>query len=325
MKIRGIILLVTFMISMGLGLIYSKEAIILAAYTIGEYLIILKGIGYPSLGLIPATAFLIYKANNFLELLLISTLSLLLLLYITKQNHRIIFLENQWDKNRETVNSLNSRIISIEKYKDQEVQTLKLQERNDLSGKMHDKVGHILAGSLLQLEALGIVIKNDGNKKAIEMIGNISKLLRSGMEDIRVTLREIKPPSEELGVNKIRLLLEDKIKGTDIRYFLTSEGNLDVIGANQWFLITEGIRELSTNSIKYSKGKKIRMNIEVLNKIIKVEVKDDGIGSSRIKKGMGLQNLEERLIKTRGNLILDGSRGFTAIMILPVEGDKYGY
>ena len=313
------------MISMGLGLIYSKEAIILAAYTLGEYLIILKGIGYPSLGLLPATAFLTYKANNFLELLLISALSLLLLLYITKQKDRIIFLENEWDNNREAVNILNSKIISIEKYKDQEVQTLKLQERNDLSGKMHDKVGHILAGSLLQLEALGIVIKNDGSKRAIEMIGNISKLLRSGMEDIRVTLREIKPPSEELGVNKIRLLLEDKIKGTDIRYFLTSEGNLDVIGASQWFLITEGIRELSTNSIKYSKGKKIRINIEVLNKIIKAEVKDDGIGSSIIKKGMGLQNLEERLIKTRGNLILDGSRGFTAIMILPVEGEQYGY
>ncbi|MFR4998633.1 MAG: two-component sensor histidine kinase, partial [Clostridium paraputrificum] len=69
------------------------------------------------------------------------------------------------------------------------------------------------------------------------------------------------------------------------------------------------------------KGNKIKVNIEVLNKYIKVEVIDDGIGSNKIIKGMGLQALEERLLNLQGNLILDGSRGFRAIMIFKEEGE----
>jgi len=52
-----------------------------------------------------------------------------------------------------------------------------------------------------------------------------------------------------------------------------------------------------------------------------VEVSDDGIGSNKIIKGMGLQSLEERMLNLQGNLILDGSRGFTAIMIFKEEGE----
>ncbi|MDC0801671.1 hypothetical protein POG14_05695 [Clostridium paraputrificum] len=59
----------------------------------------------------------------------------------------------------------------------------------------------------------------------------------------------------------------------------------------------------------------------MLNKYIKVEVSDDGIGSKKIIKGMGLQALEERMLNLQGNLILDGSRGFTAIMIFKEEGE----
>ena len=36
---------------------------------------------------------------------------------------------------------------------------------------------------------------------------------------------------------------------------------------------------------------------------------------------MGLQSLEERMLNLQGNLILDGSRGFTAIMIFKEEGE----
>lgn len=210
---------------------------------------------------------------------------------------------------------------SREKFIEQEKISAKLQERNEISGAMHDKIGHTLAGALLQLEALGIILKNDGNEKAVGIIKNVTNLLRNGMDDIRATLRSIKPPIEELGVNKIKLLLQNKLKDTSFKYILTSEGNLDLISRRQWEIIIEGIRELSTNSLKYSKGNKIKVNIEVLNKYIKVEVSDDGIGSNKIIKGMGLQSLEERMLNLQGNLILDGSRGFTAIMIFKEEGE----
>lgn len=299
----------------------NKIIIILFAFTLAEYLSIEKKVYYNCLFIIPTSILFTYKNNLCVELTSIIALSVYALIYGKKQEERLEFLEKEWDQNRRINSELSLKMKSREKFIEQEKISAKLQERNEISGAMHDKIGHTLAGALLQLEALGIILKKDGNEKAVGIINNVTNLLRNGMDDIRATLRSIKPPIEELGINKIKQLLQNKLKDTSFKYILTSEGNLDLISRRQWEIIIEGIRELSTNSLKYSKGNKIKVNIEVLNKYIKVEVIDDGIGSNKIIKGMGLQALEERLLNLQGNLILDGSRGFRAIMIFKEEGE----
>ena len=166
------------------------------------------------------------------------------MIYGKKQEERVEFLEKEWDQNRRINSELSLRMESREQFIEQEKISVKLQERNEISGAMHDKIGHTLAGALLQLEALGIILKKDGNEKAVGIITNVTNLLRNGMDDIRATLRSIKPPIEELGINKIKLLLQNKLKDTSFKYILTSEGNLDLISRKQWEIIIEGIREL---------------------------------------------------------------------------------
>ena len=320
-RFRKNIYLINIVFSAVATIYINKIIIILFAFTLAEYLSIEKKIYYHCLFIIPASLLFTYKNNLCVELTSIIALSVYALIYGKKQEERVEFLEKEWDQNRRINSELSLKMESREKFIEQEKASAKLQERNEISGAMHDKIGHTLAGALLQLEALGIILKNDGNEKAVSIITNVTNLLRNGMDDIRATLRSIKPPIEELGVNKIKLLLQNKLKDTSFKYILTSEGNLDLISRKQWEIIIEGIRELSTNSLKYSKGNKIKVNIEVLNKYIKVEVSDDGIGSNKIIKGMGLQSLEERMLNLQGNLILDGSRGFTAIMIFKEEGE----
>jgi len=58
--------------------------------------------------------------------------------------------------------------------------------------------------------------------------------------------------------------------------------------------------------------------VEVLNTLIKVEVKDDGIGCFRIEKGLGLSGIEERTMNLNGKVIFDGSSGFSVIILLPI-------
>lgn len=320
-KIKLILFIGTFIVTALYGLEYESSGILILIYTLGEYFLLRNKMEYSIIGILPLSFFMIH-ADKSLELIFMSLIILLIQLYIMKKEKRLISLEEQWDENRIKVMELNSKIVSMEKYKEQEIETLKLQERNELSGRVHDKVGHMLSGAILQIEALGIVIKNDNNEKALEIVENVSKLLKSGMEEVRSTLREIKPSYNELGINKVRLILEDKIKNTRFNYFITTEGNLDIINIEQWEVIIECIKETSTNTIKYSKGDKIRISIEVFNKIIKIEIKDNGVGEKNIKKGMGLKHIEESLLRINGNLILDGSNGFTTIIILKVKGEK---
>lgn len=320
-RLRKNIYFINIIFSAVVTIYINKIIIILFAFTLAEYLSIEKKVYYNCLFIIPTSIPFTYKNNLCVELTSIIALSVYALIYGKKQEERLEFLEKEWDQNRRINSELSLKMKSREKFIEQEKISAKLQERNEISGAMHDKIGHTLAGALLQLEALGIILKKDGNEKAVGIINNVTNLLRNGMDDIRATLRSIKPPIEELGINKIKQLLQNKLKDTSFKYILTSEGNLDLISRRQWEIIIEGIRELSTNSLKYSKGNKIKVNIEVLNKYIKVEVIDDGIGSNKIIKGMGLQALEERLLNLQGNLILDGSRGFRAIMIFKEEGE----
>jgi signal transduction histidine kinase len=63
----------------------------------------------------------------------------------------------------------------------------------------------------------------------------------------------------------------------------------------------------------------------VYNKIIKFEVKDNGYGAGNaakienMSKGMGLKGIEERSIGIGGKVIIDGSKGFSVITLLPIE------
>ena len=70
--------------------------------------------------------------------------------------------------------------------------------------------------------------------------------------------------------------------------------------------------------MKYSKATKVTINIVILNKVIKLEVKDDGVGCSTIIKGLGISGMDERVGNEGGKLIVDGSQGFSVISIIPL-------
>jgi signal transduction histidine kinase len=81
------------------------------------------------------------------------------------------------------------------------------------------------------------------------------------------------------------------------------------------------MREALTNSLKHSSATVIKVKIEVMSKLVKMEVRDNGKGEAAVKKGMGLSGMEERAGAAGGKLIIDGSDGFSVITLLPVETD----
>lgn len=194
--------------------------------------------------------------------------------------------------------------------------TVKLEERNKISGELHDKIGHTISGTLLQLEAIKLII--DTNKeKGYEMLDNSIENLRSGMDDIRMTLRNIRPVDQELGVNRFRMILDEKLKGTKIKGTVSYSGDLEKIPTSIWIIFIQAITELSTNSIKYSQCDLITINLEVLKRVIKLEVKDNGVGQEKIIKGIGLKSIEERISTHDGKLIINSENGFSAILLIP--------
>jgi signal transduction histidine kinase len=198
-----------------------------------------------------------------------------------------------------------------------------LEERHSIAQEIHDRVGHAIAGSLIQLEAAGLLVDRDQSKTR-DIIQNVITVLREGMENIRATLRNIKPATEQLGINRVKLLLDEFTVNNQLKTSLVYSGNLDRIAPIQWKVILDNLGEALTNALKYSGATTISLKIEVLNKFVKAEVSDNGHGAYIVKKGLGISGMEERSGRISGKVVIDGSKGFSVITLLPMEEEQYG-
>jgi len=245
---------------------------------------------------------------------------LVLIIYLLASNHFRSFTEMKKanERLRDRNEELIGRLDAGTEYEAQMRYLSQIEERNSLAQKIHDKVGHTLAGSIIQLEAAGLILEKDP-EKAGEIVRNVTENLKDGMDSIRTTLRTIKPPAEQLGINRLKLILEEFTMNHSIKTFLSYSGSLEAISHLQWKIIIDNVKESLTNALKYSSATRIDVRLEVMNRLIKAEVIDNGIGALTIKKGMGLSGMEERTENAGGKLILDGSSGFSVITLLPAE------
>ena len=222
------------------------------------------------------------------------------------------------DKLREKNDALYGRLDLGTEYENQVKYLSQLEERNSVAQSIHDKVGHTIAGSLIQLEAAAMIIDSD-HEKARLILDSIINHLKDGMESIRSTLRNIKPATEQLGINRLKVMLDEFSVNNPIKADLSYKGKLDVITNTYWKVIMDNVKEAMTNALKYSSASSLSVNIEVLNRLVKIEVRDNGAGALSFKKGLGIIGMEERTEAVGGKLIIDGSSGFSIITLLPVS------
>ncbi|WP_288480488.1 sensor histidine kinase [uncultured Clostridium sp.] len=246
---------------------------------------------------------------------ILNTLYILRSLKYTKEKLKIERKENDIlrDKLYLNLRQLNDYI----ELSNQNVRMAKLEERNEIGRKMHDKIGHVIAGSLMSLEAAKIVL-NSNQEKGIEMIDESISNLRTGINDIREIIHKITPKNEELGVSRIKKILKDKLLNSHINLIFNVEGDIKNISSNNWIIIENIVLELSTNSLKYSRCKNIDVKIQVFNKIIRISFKDDGIGCKNFKSGFGLKKIEDEVVRSGGLIVINSEVGFEVIVSLKI-------
>jgi Signal transduction histidine kinase len=263
------------------------------------------------------------QKNMMIEYIVISSLICIVYIQNYLYNKRVDSITKEKDMMRDKIHELSTKITKDIDYERQIKYTTELEVRNKLSQQIHDKLGHSISGSLIQLEAAKLYISRD-SQKSEEMIQAVINILREGMESIRSTLKNIKPASEQMGINRLKLLLDEFSINSKIKTILNIKGSTEKISYVQWKIIIENIKEALTNIMKYSEANKAEINIQILSKFIKTEIKDNGIGANKIKKGMGIRGMEERTGAMGGNVIVDGTKGFSVIILLPIEGDLNG-
>jgi signal transduction histidine kinase len=262
-----------------------------------------------------------FVPESYLPLYLLASI-LGLLLYASGRfaMEKVTRLEDEREKMREDLQRLTRSLNENNEYIRQSEYTIKLEERNRLSQQIHDDVGHSMAGALIQMEASRRLLDSD-RAKASELLGNAISISKEGLERIRLTLKDMKPKSEELGINRLRLFVDELQANQTISATLSHEGNLDVITPIQWRIIHKNATESVTNTLKYGNATAIHIEVRVLNKFIKAVFADNGVGTDKVVKGLGMIGMEERAAAAGGTVIVDGTKGFSVTTLLPYGGE----
>ena len=250
--------------------------------------------------------------------MLISLFSIVLTLISENSNDNILVLNQKLEDKHDVIENLKLASLNKTQYDLNLLHTSRLEERNDIAQKLHDELGHTLSGSAMQLEAALMVLDKD-TFKSKNMIETVISNLREGTEAIRKILKRIKPETASMTIQTLKVLIDDTELKSGVKINLIYDSEIAELTYKTWQVITENIREALTNMMKYANATKCQVKFERLNKFYKITVKDNGNGALIIKQNMGLLGMKERLSELRGQLIVDGSDGFSVIMLIPIE------
>ncbi|GGB40605.1 two-component sensor histidine kinase [Lentibacillus populi] len=237
-------------------------------------------------------------------------------------HEKLVKKEEQLDAMRIMQQKLMKQINENDAYMKQSAYMFKLEERNRISQEIHDDIGHAITGALIQMEAAKRLMRGD-QEKAEQLLQNAIGITQDGIESIRLTLKNLKPSIEQVGINRLKLYIDEFQARHDKRTMLTYRGNMDRITHMQWKIIQENVTEALTNSLKYAEASTlIAVDVNVLNKLIRIVVKDNGKGAAKIEKGLGIIGMEERTATLDGKIIIDGNDGFSVTTLLPIQQDE---
>lgn len=294
----------------------GQSEIIAIGIVVGMELIdtLVKGAQFYQIG----TAYLlllwfVYKPDMIMMLFTIILVIMLLLLRFADERWQALW--NASLEQKVKFQQLENKLQGMKEYAKTVEKTAVMEERNRFALKIHDQLGHSISGSIILLEATALSLEKDPESAKKNLI-LVTDNLRKGVDDIRMALRQERPQRDRVGTNEIKKELERFRVTYEKDVVLETEGDLNKISMPVWRCISENLKEALTNMLKHSNGTCFTVKIHSLNKVIRVEYRDNGTCLEEIKPGIGLSAIEERTADCNGTAIFNGGpTGFRIVTI----------
>lgn len=196
----------------------------------------------------------------------------------------------------------------------------KTKERNRLAREIHDTLGHTLTGIITGADACAMIIDiaPDVAKKQLNAIADIA---RAGIKDVRRSVSALRPDVLEKKdlFEALQEMVENTRKSTGVEISFGCCAALDCFNQDEEDVIYRIVQEGTTNAIRHGKATRIDIKIERNFDALWIEIRDNGIGCSDVKKGFGIHHMEERLKMLNGTLEYNGDDGFWIQAQVPIR------
>ncbi|MGA9348659.1 MAG: GAF domain-containing sensor histidine kinase [Anaerolineae bacterium] len=210
----------------------------------------------------------------------------------------------------------NQAAVAIENAQlyEQAQQLAVVEERQRLARELHDSVTQALYSVTLYAQAAHMAMSAGKQDEALENLEELRNMARDAMIDMRVLLFELHPPRlEEEG---LAVALQGRLASVETRTGLQTELHME--GERRLPLSVEEelywiAQEALNNVVKHAQAKKVTVHLQLDEKNVCLEVRDDGIGfepaEARQSGGMGLRVMEERAERINGKLEVESAPG----------------
>lgn len=182
-------------------------------------------------------------------------------------------------------------------------------ERHRIAETLHDEVGAILSSAKMHIENIKTLSLDKRDK---ELHDKGKELLDEGISKVRDISHNLHSNIlKEFGLNEaIRHFIFKITKGTIINAQTALDNSYTTQNAENDISIYRMVQELINNILKHSQAKKIMITSAFDQSILHLLIQHDGAGLNqaqfeelRFKKdGMGLKNIQNRLVLLRGKI-----------------------
>lgn len=218
---------------------------------------------------------------------------------------------------KEKIMSLNEQ---LKEYAKESERLAEARERNRLAREIHDTLGHALTGIITGIDACKALIEV-APEAANGQLSAIADVARQGLTDVRRSIKALRPDVlEKLELEQALLQVINKMHvATNAEISFQCSTRLNGFNEDEENIIYRIVQECITNSIRHGQADKIQIRIDREYNMLKIHIKDNGIGCKDIKEGFGLHHMKERLNMLQGKLEYSSGDGFAVEAQIPVR------
>jgi signal transduction histidine kinase len=202
------------------------------------------------------------------------------------------------------------------------------EERKRIGQDLHDEVGGSLSNLRMLINRLN---NNAGEPDNVPPAQVYKQLIDKIIDDVRNISHNLSPPGLELfGFSEALEELKDiisKAHGSLISITNHAVISTDTLPKHVALALIRVLQELVTNTLKHAKANHIGISLFMKSDLLSIHYTDNGIGydnrDKNLKKGMGVQNIESRLmmINARYSVKTSVGNGFSMFIYLDPNKD----
>jgi len=194
------------------------------------------------------------------------------------------------------------------------------KERNRLAREIHDSLGHYLTVVNVQIGAAQAILDLD-RQRALDHLSNAQALTQEGLAEVRHSVAALRAsPIESRPLPEALAKLAEQWNAAGLHAKFVVAGTTRPLTPQANLTLYRAAQEALTNVGKHAHASSVELYLDYCDeRLIRLRIKDDGLGSVNSEGGFGLLGVRERVQLLNGavHVRADAGEGFSLEVELP--------